>query len=195
FRLAAERLPEGELIELVQSWIKEEKTAFLKHAVERVDTPLAELVDALDRFRQGGVAEEDLSPATRTGMRASLARRFLTDQLEFVAHAKQYLRVEDFTGLAQRLVYPPRSHGRIGGKSAGLFLAIKVLERSPERRAQIGGIRAPRSWYIPSDGILDFIEHNDLGEVHSRKYDDVDRVRREYPHVVQLFQTAQFSPD
>lgn len=53
FRLAARQLPEGELIELVQSWIKEEKTAFLKHAVERVDTPLAELVDALDRFRQG----------------------------------------------------------------------------------------------------------------------------------------------
>ena len=195
FRLAARQLPEGELIELVQSWIKEEKTAFLKHAVERVDTPLAELVDALDRFRQGGVAEEDLSPATRAGMRASLARRFLTDQLEFVDHSKKFLRVEDFTGLAQRLVYPPRSHGRIGGKSAGLFLAIKVIERSPERRAQIGGVRAPRSWYIPSDGILDFIEHNDLGEVHSRKYDDVDRVRREYPHVVQLFKTSQFSPD
>jgi pyruvate,water dikinase len=195
FRLAAERLSEGELIALVQGWIKEEKAAFLKHAIERVDTPLAELADALDRFRQGGVAEEDLSAATRTGMRASLARRFLTDQVEVVDQAKKYLRVEDFTELVQHLVYPPRSHGRVGGKAAGLFLAVKVIERSPERQAQIGTIRAPRSWYIPSDGILDFIEHNDLGEVHSRKYDDVDRVRREYPHVVQLFKSSQFSPD
>lgn len=195
FRLAADRMAEGELLELVQSWIKEEKTAFVKHAVERMDTPLAELIDALERFRQGGVAESELSPATRTGMRASLARRFLTDQLEFVDNAKKYLRVDDFTELGQRLVYPPRSHGRIGGKSAGLFLAARVIERSPEVRELLGDVRTPRSWYLPSDGILDFIEHNDLGEVHSRKYDDVERVRREYPHVVQLFKSSQFSPE
>lgn len=195
FRLAAHHLEDPQLIELVQGWIKEEKSAFLKHAVERIDTPIEELLGALERFREGGVDEADLTPATQLGLRASLARRFLTDQLEFVDNAKRYLRVDDFVDLGRRLVYPPRSHGRIGGKSAGLFLATRVLEREGQRGALPEGIRTPRSWYLPSDGILDFIQHNDLGEVHSRKYDDVDRVRREYPHVVQLFKSSILSPD
>ncbi len=195
FRLAARHLPEGEILGCLQSWIREEKTAVLKHAVERADTPLAELVDNLERFRQGGVEERDLSQATQVGLRAALVRRFLTDQLDFVNSAKQYLRIDDFTQLGRRLVYPPRSHGRIGGKSSGLFLAAKVLQRADDHRELLGRIRTPLSWYIPSDGLIDFLQHNDLGEVHNRKYDDTDRVRLEYPNLVQLFKSSFFSPE
>ena len=64
-------------------------------------------------------------------LRAALVRRFLTDQLKFVNIAKVYLEVADFHELCQRIVYPPRSHGRIGGKAAGLFLASRIVARSP----------------------------------------------------------------
>ena len=59
----------------------------------------------------------------------------------------------------------------------------------------IGEIKIPRSWFIPSDGLLDFILHNDLAEVHNRKYDETDRVRLEYPHLVQLFKNSFFSAE
>ena len=160
-----------------------------------MDTPLAELADALQRFRHGGVEEADLSAATQMGLRAALVRRFLTDQLEFVNIAKEYLTVADFHELCQRIVYPPRSHGRLGGKAAGLFLASRIVARSPEYQDVLGDIRIPRSWYIPSDGILDFIHHNDLEDVYSRKYVDPDRVRLDYPYIVQLFKSSFFSPD
>jgi predicted nucleotidyltransferase len=195
FRIAGKHLPEGEVVACIQSWIREEKTTFLKHAVERVDTPLAELADALERFRHCGVEERDLSLATQLGLRASLVRRFLTDQLDFVNIAKQVLEVVDFHDLAQRIVYPARSHGRIGGKSAGLFLAGKIVERSREYADTLGDIRTPRSWYVASDAVLDFIAHNDLGEVHNRKYVEPDRVRLEYPHIVQLFKNSYFTPE
>jgi pyruvate,water dikinase len=55
-------------------------------------------------------------------------------------------------------------------------------------------LRIPRSWFIPSDGLFDFLYHNDLGEVINRKYDDPDRVRLEYPHLVQLFKSSLFPP-
>ena len=195
FRVAGQHLPDAEIVSCIQSWIREEKTTFIKHAVERVDTPLAELVDALERFRHCGVEERDLSLATQMGLRASLVRRFLTDQLEFVNIAKQVLEVADFHDLAQRIVYPAKSHGRIGGKSAGLFLAGKILERSREYADSLGDVRIPRSWYIASDAILDFIAHNDLGEVHNRKYVEPDRIRLEYPHIVQLFKNSYFPPE
>jgi hypothetical protein len=195
FRIAGKHLPEAEILGCIQSWIKEDKSTFLKNALERMDTPLAELADALQRFRHGGVEEGDLSTATQMGLRAALVRRFLTDQLEFVNIAKEYLTVGDFHELCQRIVYPPRSHGRLGGKAAGLFLASRIVARSPEYREVLGDIRIPRGWHIPSDGILDFIHHNDLEDVYSRKYVDPDRVRLDYPYIVQLFKSSFFSPD
>ena len=195
FRLAPEHLPDEEILTLVEGWIREEKTTFLKHAVERIDTPLPELVEALDRFRQGGIEETDLSLASQLGLRASLVRRFLTDQLTVVNTAKQVLRVTDFEDLTRRIVAPAKSHGRIGGKSAGLFLAAKIVERAAGFADLLGDVRIPRSWYVPSDGILDFIAHNDLSDVHNRKYLEPDRIRLEYPHLVQLFKSSYFSPE
>ena len=57
FRIAGKNLPEDEILNCIQSWIKEDKSTFLKNALERMDTPLAELADALQRFRHGGVEE------------------------------------------------------------------------------------------------------------------------------------------
>lgn len=195
FRLAGSHLGDEAVLALLQSWIKEDKTTFLKHAVERIDTPLAELADALQRFRHGDVEEEELSAATQVGLRAGLTRRFLTEQLDLVNAAKEYLRVGDFHELVQRIVHPDRSHGRLGGKSAGIFLASRVVARSPGHGGLLSGLRVPKSWFIPSDGLIEFVHHNDLGEVLHRKYDDPDRVRLEYPHVVQLFKNSFFPPD
>jgi pyruvate, water dikinase len=195
FGIAGKHLPEDEILNCIQSWIREDKTTFLKTALERLDTPLAELADALQRFRHGGIEEKDLSTATQMELRAALVRRFLAEQLEFVNTAKQYLDVNDFHELCQRIVYPVRSHGRLGGKSAGLFLAGRILARSPEYKDVLGEIRLPRSWHIPSDGLIDFTHHNDLDDVYNRKYEDPDRVRIEYPYIVQLFKHSFFSPD
>jgi pyruvate, water dikinase len=193
FRLAAEHLGDDEILALIQSWIKEDKTTFLKAAVERFGMPLAELADALQRFQQGDVEEYELSPATQVGLRAGLARRFLTEQPDFVNTAKKYLAIGDFHELAQRIVYSGRTFGRLGGKAAGLFLAGKVVARSG-LDGLAADLRIPRSWFIPSDGLFDFLYHNDLGEVLNRKYDDPDRVRLEYPHLVQLFKSSLFPP-
>ena len=153
--------------------------------------PLAEVADALQRFQQGDVEERELSPATQVGLRAGLTRRFLTEQPEFVNTAKKYLEVGDFHEIAQRIVYSGRTFGRLGGKAAGLFLASKVVARSGVA-GLAGELRIPKSWFIPSDGLFDFLYHNDLGEVINRKYDDPERVRLEYPHLVQLFKSSLF---
>jgi pyruvate,water dikinase len=195
FRIAGEHLPETEILSCVQSWIKEDKSTFLKNALERLDTPLPDLAEALQRFRHGGVEEKELSVATQMVLRAALVRRFLTDQLEFVNTAKESLEVADFHDLTQRIVYTPRSHGRIGGKAAGLFLASRIVARSSEYHDLLGDVRVPRSFYLPSDGILEFIHHNDLDDVYNRKYDDPDRVRLDYPNIVQLFKNSFFPPE
>jgi pyruvate,water dikinase len=128
-------------------------------------------------------------------LRVSLCRRFLTDSLEFINIAKEYIDVGDFYDLARHIICPLRSHGRLGGKGAGLFLATHIVRRSTEFAAALGEIRTPKTWYVSSDGILDFIEYNQLEDLHNRKYLEIDQIRREYPHVIQVFKNSHFSPE
>jgi hypothetical protein len=195
FRIASHHLSEAEILSCILRWIKEERAAILRDPLELQDTPLVELAEALQRFRHSGVEEAELPQVTQLGLRVPLVRRFLTDQPEFISVAKDYLQVADFHELSQRLIYPSRSHGRLGGKAAGLFLAWKIIARSSEYADVLGEIRVPRTWYIPSDGVLDFIRHNHLEEVYHRKYLDPDLLRLEYPHTVHLFKNSTFSPE
>ena len=53
-------------------------------------------------------------------------------------------------------------------------------------------LKVPRTWYITSDWILNFVHHNELEDVLNWKYMEIDQVRREYPHLVALFKSSSF---
>ena len=154
-----------------------------------------EIAQALGRFHNAAVDDHDLSRTIQVELRVSLIRRFLTDDLDFVDTAKNYIEVSDFYELSRRVICPPRSHGKLGGKSSGLFLAAQIVRKSPEYADALGRIRIPRTWYVTSDGVLNFIEFNQLEDVYNRKYLEIEQVRREYPHIVQVFKDSHFSPE
>ena len=175
FELASRHLSEDEVFACIQSWIKEDKASFLSSALENLDTPLQAIADALERFHSLSVTEDELPMAVQIGLRVALMRRFFTDQLEFVNLAKDYVTLEDFHDLVRRVVFLPQSHGKLGGKSAGLFLASRIVARSPEYQNVLGGIKVPKTWYVTSDGLLQFLQYNDLEDVYDHKYLEIDR--------------------
>ena len=199
FELAARHLAGGDILEHIQRWMLEEKSSFLTRVLDSQQSSLLEITNALHRFYQRSQREQrdaGLSRPALNGLRVSLIRRFLTDELEFIKTTKEHLRVEDFLELADNMVYPAGSHGKVGGKSAGLFVAKHILERSDVFEAGDFRIKFPKSWYVASDSITDFVEHNDLHEwVLEQKYKHVDQVREEYPMLVQLFKNAGFPPE
>ncbi|MBI3477218.1 MAG: pyruvate, phosphate dikinase [Acidobacteria bacterium] len=192
FQIADQHLSEDEILDLVTTWIKEEKSSFLVSALEHQDTPLGEIIEALERYRHTSVKESELSRSTQKGLRVSLIRRFFSESLDFINVAKQFVRIEDFYDLLSKIIFPPRCHGKLGGKSAGLFLAKKIIEKSPESSKLLGEVKVPKTWYMTSDCILSFVHHNDLEDVLNRKYMEIDQVRQEYPHVVALFKRSSF---
>jgi hypothetical protein len=195
FRIAAAQLKESEIASLVQAWIREDRVDFLVQALETPFTSLVEIGNALERFERTGVATRDLATATQIGLSSALVRRVLSDNQESINRARRYVQVEDFRELLARTVLLPRSHGRLGGKATGLFVAAQILKRSPEYAAELAGIRVPRTWHLPSDGILHFVAYNDLDEVYAWKYQDIDQIRQEYPHILQLFKNSRFPPE
>ena len=195
FDIASRCMTGAEIVACVERWIKDDKWSFLVDAVERQHNTLADIRDALDRYESVASPDLELSSAVKTGLRVSLARRLLTDDAEFVNKAKTFIGVGDYHSVLHRTIAPADSHGKLGGKSSGLLLADAVIRSAPELANELGPIRIPRTWYLTSDGILSFIEHNQLDDVHNHKYLDLEQIRRQYPHMVQVFKHSTFPPE
>jgi hypothetical protein len=143
-RIASEHLSETEILNCVTRWIKEDKCSFLVRALENQDTSLGEIMESVDRYRHIGVEEGELSLYTQQGLRVSLIRRFFSESLNFISVAKSFLEIKDFYDLLGRIIFPPACHGKLGGKSAGLFLAKKIIEKAPEASAVLHEVKGKR---------------------------------------------------
>ncbi len=192
FRIAAGNLDEQDIVRSIEQWVKDDRCSFLIEAVETQRTTLTDIAEALERFEQMGISDKDLSRSVHLGLRVSLVRRFLTDDLDYINTAKNYVEVHDFSELVQRVISPSASRGKLGGKSSGLLLAYHIVRRSGEYADSLGTVKMPKTWYITSDGMGAFLDHNHLQDIHNLKYAEIDQVRREYPHIVQAFKSSRF---
>jgi len=195
FAIAADHLPDHEIAEHIQRWITEDRTDFLANILEIPGASLQEVVSALQRFQHLVPRGLELSPQRETAFKASLGRRFFSDQPQFINIVKRHVTLEEYGDLTQRLIMPPNSHGRLGGKAAGMILAESILTPAGAAYPILQGIRTPRTWYLASDGILHFLHFNNLEDIVEQKYKEIDQVRQEYPFVVQLFKNSPMPPD
>ena len=195
FLIAAKNLPEDELASRIHNWIRESKVVFLVDTVAHLDVALGDITSVLERFRNTTVDEKELPISVQTELKVSLLRRFLSDQIDYINIAKKFVAVSDFYDLSQRVIGLPTSRGKLGGKSAGLHLACQIIKKSPEYAEKLGHIKMPRTWYITSDTLLEFIHYNNLDDVYSSKYKDIGQVRQDYPQTVQLFKNSHFPPE
>ncbi len=195
FNIAQANLNDEEILFRIQKWIQEDRSSFLVKILENLGTTLPDIADALRRYQNIAPDESELTPQIRKGMIVALIRRFLSEQLDFISIAKDYVELKDFYNLLQRMIYPVKSHGKLGGKSVGLFIADKVLKKSKEHEDLLKDIKTPKTWYITSDTIIEFLHYNNLEEVFEQKYKDIDQIRQEYPYIVQVFKNSYFPPE
>jgi pyruvate,water dikinase len=192
FKIAYEYIPDEEILFRIQKWIQEDKLSFLVKIIEDPETSLEGIAEAIKTYT--AIAQEDniLSPYVVKGLNVNLIRRFLSEDLQFISVAKDHVDLNDFYFLLQRMIYSPKSMGRIGGKSVGIFIANKILKSSVEHKELFADIKTPKTWYIASDEVLNFINHNNLEEVYEQKYKDIELIRQEYPYIVQVFKNSSF---
>jgi pyruvate,water dikinase len=194
FELAAHRLSQHDVMSLMQGWINEERSTFLIESLENPRAGLAEMTAAIERYQSTAIDETTLPEPVQIGLKVALLRRYFVDQPEFLAVARHTVSVRDFYDLVQHLVHPSHSQGKLGGKGAGLFLADQVVRKSPRHADLLGKVRIPRTWFVVSDGLAEFVHHNHLEEVYHRKYMEIERIRQDYPHLVEVFRNSLFPP-
>ena len=195
FAVASRFLGEREIITSIQKWIMEERSNFLVKTLEDSGSSLAEIVNAIERFHHLAPHGMELPPARAKAFRVSLIRRLLNDEPNFINVSKRYVEIDDFYQLLHRIIFPAGSHGKLGGKGSGLFLASNVLRKVAREDPSLRNLKTPKTWYLTSDGILNFINHNDLEEIVEQKYEDIAQVRQEYPYVIHVFKSSPLPPE
>ena len=195
FKLAGKHLTENEILAFIQKWIKEDRSGFLIKVLENPNSSLVEIAGAIERYRHLIPQGVELSSPRERAFRVSLIQRILNDDPQFVQVAKQFISVNDFHDLLDRTIYPAGSHGRLGGKGAGLFVASQILKKHAADNELLRSIKTPKTWHLTSDGLHNFINYNDLEEIAEHKYKDVGQVRQEYPAIIQVFKSASFPPE
>lgn len=194
FRVAAIHLSDEEILSRIQKWMQEDKLGFLVRAVER-NLSLPEVADAIRRYHTLSNKEDELSKPSRAGVRVSLIRRFLSDQLHYIGVAKEYVGIPDFYDLLQYIIFSSESHGRLGGKSAGLYLAARILKHESAKRSELGRVKMPKTWHVTSDMQLNFMHYNNLDEIVEQKYKEISQIRFEYPYIVHTCKNSRFPPE
>jgi hypothetical protein len=157
---------------------------------EDPDTPIPALRAKVHEFLNFAPGEAFAPPEDVLGIRAALVRRLLTDQLDFIAVAKQHIKVIEFGQVLDHIIPTDGNQGRLGGKAAGLILAHAILQRAKESGRLQTDYRVPTSFFLPSNGILEFIEYNSLEDLINVKYKPIEEVREEFPLVERLFKAG-----
>ncbi len=105
-----------------------------------------------------------------------LIRTLVSDQLAYVNIAKEWFTFADLAQIRDRKIGP----GKIGGKSAGILLAARILMEAGDEEIR-SCLNIPESYYIGADLTYDFMSLNGLMHWADQKYKTEEQIRAEYP--------------
>jgi len=194
--IASLAISEKEMSALIKQWMRQDRFGFFILATEKRDISLAEIKEIISRFcRSTGEDEQALSLSDDLQARVALSRRFMSERLPFIRIAREHMTIHDFGRLLARVTGLSQGTGKLGGKAAGMVLAEHILRRKKKEDPAIGEFRVPDTWFITSDGVIDFIHYNFLEDFQSFKFSRIDEIRHNYPYLEQVFKHSFFSPE
>lgn len=125
-----------------------------------------------------------------TELKVILIRRMISDQLSYINVAKQWFTVSDLSDIYQHRI----GYGRIGGKSAGMLLASRILNEVADEDVK-SRLRTPESFFMGSELIYIFMSMNGLMYWNDQKYKPEDQIYNEYQLIQEEFQSGNFPPE
>ncbi len=195
FTIASKHLPHEDILDNIQKWIKEDRSGFLVDVLVNPSSALADIGSAFERYYTIAKQGIELTAPREKWFRLALIRRILSDQPNFLKVAQQYIDIEDFHDFIDRVIHTSDSHGKLGGKSSGLFLAEQILKNSPKEEEFLHAIKTPKTWYLSSDSVFSFMSYNNLEDIIEQKYKDLSQIRQEYPYILHVFKNSSLPPE
>jgi hypothetical protein len=123
-----------------------------------------------------------------------LIKVLISDDLEFVRVAKEYLSLEDLHWIHNHRV----GRGKIGGKAAGLVLAWTILNQTLSRFTDGSDpvrLTIPETYFVGADVSYEFMQANHLVPYLNQKYKSIDEIQGDYPAIQTGYTQGYFAPD
>ncbi len=195
FTIADENLDDDEITSLLSEWIHQEQIGFLSLMLERRHVPLAEVKEAVKKYLNLSFTTGLQSIEERIGIRVALISRFLSENLTYINIAKNYVTIIAIDQVLNRTIGPATGYGKLGGKSAGLILARQILLDRRVDNPMLHNVRTPKSRFMTSDSLYDFLHYNALEEFVYTKYQSSGDIQEEHSFLEYIFKNSHFSSE
>jgi hypothetical protein len=123
-------------------------------------------------------------------LKVTLIRKLISDHLAYINLAREWLSFNDLELIYSRKI----GAGRIGGKSAGMLLAYRILQEAAEEPIR-NHLQIPDSYFLGSDMMYTYMAMNGLIHWHNQKYKEEDRIRAEFKQLESEFLKGHFPPE
>lgn len=195
FQVAEKYIGDNQLKSLIKRWIQEENAYSLIKAIGSISPSLHNIIEELRRFQKASKGDGLLYSPKGRWITVGLINHFLSDRTDFINIAKQYINYSDFFHIINKIIHPLNSQGKLGGKSSGLFLAEKILSKESKSSHHLSSIKVPKTWYLTTDTITEFLHYNNLEDLNEQKYREIQEIRIEYRNIVQLMKNSKLPPE
>ena len=195
FEFTSKYLSEQEILTNISRWIKQDQSGFLINTLNNPNSTFEEINSVIERYyhlKNNGLT---LTPLREKNLSIALISHLLSENKEFIKIAKDFINIDDFSELMSKVVFPDKSLGKLGGKGSGLFLSENILKKSKLSNDLSKRFKIPKTWYITSDELLDFMKFNNLEDIIEQKYKGIEQIRKEYPYVSHVFKNSSFPPN
>lgn len=119
-----------------------------------------------------------------------LIRTMISDQLAYINIAKEWFTLDDLLSIRRHKI----GKGKIGGKAAGMLLALRILQRTADKDiAQ--HVTIPESYFLGADVMYAFMAHNGMIHWADQKYKEIDQIRTDYPIIQKEYAAGSFPQD
>ena len=119
-----------------------------------------------------------------------LLKGLVSDQLAFIRIARKFISIYDLKDIRKQRI----GRGKIGGKSAGMILAQKIIKRPDKNEALDLGkqVAIPETYFIGSDVYYDFKALNNFTRFIAQKYRTREQIEQEFPDIYDAYLKGQF---
>lgn len=187
-------LSQDTVLRLLGGWIQEQRLlAFVKTA-GRTDSKISDILDSVRKYNGIASDMQEQHFKTETWLVSELTHRFLTDDEHLINLVLDNICISDFEPMIDHIISSENSMGKIGGKGSGIFIANQILQHASKTEPLLSDIKMPRTWFLATDQMTDFLHYNNLEDLNAYKYNTTFHIRMTYDHVVAKMKNAELSP-
>jgi hypothetical protein len=188
----ANNLPYERFEEIVRSCLSERgaESDDLQSSFNPELAPQEALFEQARAIARLSAGERSRYEAREREIKVVLLRNMISDQLAYLNIAKEWFSLDDLLAIREHKI----GKGKIGGKAAGMLLALRILQGVAEPDI-VENVTIPESYFLGADVMYAFMTRSGLMHWADQKYKEEDQMTADYELIKSDYAKGDFTDD